>query len=1253
MKRKEFYRRAIATALMGAVLLGSFAAPGMAAASEEDTQTVKINVEDYVETLPTLTVDMKAETGDILHGASGFLYGISNEDVPTTNTLVPLKSKVLATKGALGTEHPYGDALDVAETFLSGGGEQVMMYNSNYYGVFGVTANYLDYAKVLETEVAPYVYQWKQEWKRIHGTPEAPKDELGKIDIDKAIIYLPINEGTPVNGAPNTNVAWKAYYDAIKKGDPDATLAGPNSCAYNAQFVNTDFRGHIQYCADNDCMPDIITWHELQTDKLYAMSEHMDDFKNIWANVNWTKWSETHTGRPKMPQIVINEYAEMKDCGVPGALVNWIARLEDEKIYGCLPFWQQANNLNGLTSDANEGASAWWVYKWYGDMSGKTLDVTTSTAYHRLYGVATLDTKKQSASVLLGGEDGLLRLVLNHITDTDTFRGADKVHVKVQKAEYNGYAGTVNETQVILEGAYAVKNGNVEILLPNATYADAFYVTVTVAGDEEKTEEPVLQSYSKIYDAEKTELGKLKIKSINDYSPTYYFYNGQAVFMSKKGDELTYEIEIPADGNYDLNFLYGNGTGSNRNNMNSHNPKNVKQQFIIDGEALEPAIMENTLFTAITDSYCINRDLKAGKHVITVKNLENASLIHDALRVTYEGRWGSGNDRKIMVYEAEQADFNMLAGRKETKVFTETVLKGYSGHGYVTGMEENSVENGGGIRYNVVVKDSGIYNISLCYQAERQGNITLYAGNTVTTLDSVCTTFDVADTKGTWAEVTKSVYLQKGINIVDIDADVKIALDYMKVVEVFDAELAEGTRTEIEAEDCIPLGATTSVKESEGASAGAYVVGMEGAADAGDDKNKYLEFTYDAKQDGIYALALFQSNNDICGSHSYNIKIIDKYATIMVKDAKGEVTSEKRYFFINSFSDDTFKEKTVYVKLNAGMNTIRIYNDDSWHVTWGGSTSTPGTNKLYNFAPNFDKFVITKTVLEKTVDVNSEINKEKTVLFGGIDAEEYIKNEVLARNAASVDKSVAYFVDCGDHNTKTLSAGDFFGTNNSVTDKLYGPDLLTGYNWGVIFTEEDPENPRGDGAVNTQYQWANEWDLSDGLRKTSSFRYAHGQLEAGIKQRYVKYLFELEPGEYEVEVCMGNTWGNSANPDVYVDDAKINDGKLAIGQGQNKIVSKKITLEHRQEVLVAAYSANPTINMNYIKIKTISLYELPAKEPPADETNVDEKPADETETEDERNGTSGSENAAAYIMIAVVIVAAAAIITIMKAVKKK
>ena len=236
-KTKSFWKKAVAGLLSTAMAAGGAFSTGLG------------SVEAQAAEMPALTVDFGDTTGDILHGAAGFLYGVSSEDVPTTNTLVPLKPKVLCTKGALGTEHPYGDALDVAKTFLESGGEQVMMYNSNYYGVFGVTANYKEYANVLETIIAPAVVEWKEAWKEDHKD-----DNLKDVDIDKAIVYIPINEGTPIQGT-DTNTAWKAYYEAIKAGDPSATIAGPNSAAYNTQFSGTNMRGHIQYCAIRTVCP--------------------------------------------------------------------------------------------------------------------------------------------------------------------------------------------------------------------------------------------------------------------------------------------------------------------------------------------------------------------------------------------------------------------------------------------------------------------------------------------------------------------------------------------------------------------------------------------------------------------------------------------------------------------------------------------------------------------------------------------------------------------------------------------------------------------------------------------------------------------------------------------------------------------------------------------------------------------------------------------------------------------------------------
>lgn len=1319
---------------------------------------------------PTLTVDMTDTTGDIMHGAAGFLYGVSSEDVPTTNTMVPLKPKVLCTKGALGTEHPYGDALDVAKTFLESGGQQVMMYNSNYYGVFGVSANYQDYAKVLKDTIAPAVVEWKNAWKNDHQD-----DNLSDIDIDKAIVYIPINEGTPIVGT-GTSEAWQAYYEAIHEADPDATIAGPNSAAYNAQFSEgQSMKSYIQYCADNNCMPDVITWHDLQVDKLNALSGEIVDFKKIWKNTDWKKYNQANQtgGVPEIPQICINEYADFSDCGVPGRLVNWIARLEDEKVYGCLPFWHQANNLNDLTADANEGNGAWWLYKWYGDMSGQTLKVETNTSYDALYGVASIDEAKQSSTVLLGGIDGAANVNLKNASNTEIFKDQTKVHVKVQSTAFSGYHGAQNSTPVILEGTYPVnEDGSVTLSLGNMKFSTAYNVTVTKASEDEKVSDSMVNVYQKVYEAEESGLENGCVTRNEGYfNPRYYLSAGNSVEMPQDA-QMTYNIQVPVDGKYKLDFIYGNGTGSMRNDMAKHNPRNVTQSFTLDGQTAQEVVMENTLLENMTGINTQYVDLTKGTHTITVRTTGEGTVYHDALTVTWNGAMGqdvtSENDR----YEAENSDFNILLSNKDTEVRTENKLSGYSSNGYVTGLEKRSVAEGGGIRWNVVVEESGLYNMSFNYASKAAGNLNVYIGNTTKTLNNLEKTLTIENTDDQWNQTTASIYLQKGINIVDVDADCAVALDYIQVKAVSQ----EGNQDVIEAENCIPEGSDISTAESAGASGGKYVVGMEGSADAANDQNKYLEIKYNAPQAGTYQMRILQSNNDICGSHSYNTKIIDKFASVQVNEGEA-----KRYFFINTFSDDTFKEKTITVNLQAGENSIKVFNDDSWHVLWGGSTSEPGTNELKNYAPNFDCFIfspltteepiavpeeygiqlitttagyatVDKNVVEKggsfqvtiapekgleDVIVNGESKKDQAVSnedgtytlnienvqsdtkvqiyfseasgehldqyitnagFGtGTDygwtnengmkvekntensyegyylsmkdgvlsqnvekipegkytlsvyskkttdngtvtlsvngkekeipsGKEYVKNtvsfdvdeqqnafievkgkdlnegvyldnfaieKVEERDPQLVSQDYEYFVDCGDHNPDTLSQEDKFGKYNGVTDQIYGEDIRTGYSWGVVTTEADKEIAKslGSEGAYTTYQRpnSNQGSIADGQAKTTSFRYAHGQDSAGINPRYIKYCFELEPGTYQVSVCMGNTWGNSGNPDVYAGDKKLNENALNIQTGKNQEVSGTVDVSADSTSLdVYALSQEATINMNYIKIQKIA-----------------------------------------------------------------
>ena len=1453
-----------------------------------------------------------------------------------------------------------------------------MMYNSNYYGVFGVTATIEQYCNDLKNYICPAVVAWKNAWKQEHGTPDDPKDNFGKIDIDQAIVYIPINEGTPAGS--NFYEAWASYYRAIKEIDPAAALAGPNSAAYGAQFsAGQSMAGYIQYCADNNCIPDVITWHELSTGCLSpnGLAAHMRDFTNIWSGTNWSAYNTANntSGTPKIPQICINEYAEMEYCGVPGRLVNWISRLEDEKITGCLPFWHQANNLNDLAAGANEGNGAWWLYQWYGNMSGTMQPVSSTTSYDKLYGVSTMDEAKRISTTLLGGYTGSIDVQLNNVTKTQTFKNAKYVNVTVQETAFSGFHGAADDTPVILKGVYPVtEDGSVMVTIDHALFENAYNVTLTQASETDAAMAGLILKGSSgdVYEAEQAALSGGAAATAASSNPSYYMSgSGNRAVNMPTGAELTYTINVPVDGKYKLEFVYGNGQGTVRNDMNQHDPVNAEQSFSLDGGAAETVTMESTLFQTMTGIKTKYYDLTAGAHTITVMTLsvvDNDMLFHDFVRVSYAGVYGQELPLLNKVYEAELADFNKLLGNADSTVRTETSFDGYSGGGYVTGLNSRSVISGGGIRFTVVVENSGLYNLSLRYQSASAGSANIYVGNSAVVLNRVNATVALS-AANEWNTTTASVYLQKGINVVDIDTSVDAAIDYLRVRETGDSA---NSKT-IEAESAIPESMKDRIQtaQSSGASGGMYVSGIAGAY----ENPAYLEFKYNAPADGSYQMQVFHSNEDLAGSHSYNIKVTDKYAVfevngqsdspqfepanaaegiayfvdcgdhdpstvssgdtlgthssvtdqiygsdsktgyvwglvlensneqvldwhggsqaqsesdkavyttyqralsntqadladgksktetfryahgqdsagikpryvsyqfelepkaydvtvcmgnswgnaknptvtlstgdstlashsytitqgsnasetlridltgaavkengkvdLKVKATSGSATlqmnyilisaatdsqpvtlpggyladagkipgsvylgkltadipwmidyrnlktSTDRYFFMNTFSDDTFREKTITLDLKAGENTIRVYNDNSWNVTYGGTQWLPATTWVRNETPNFDKFVITpmaltqpiaqaaqynvsvmagqggmavsnKNVIEENgsyeiviypdagmtdirVLVNgvqyaptaqdgryvvsvSDVTSEQTVgvyfsisdeklselltRFKALTASDYTTNSWAAAAAAAEhaetlmnaenpaaweitdayqrlstaldelverEKNVVYFVDCGDHDPSTVSGkADDFGRFNSVTDQLLQADSVTGYTWGIVMEDSREEDlgwqggsmasSASDKAVYTTYQRAlsnSTADLTDGKAKTETFRYAHGQDSAGINPRYVSYQFELEPKEYDVMVCMGNSWNNAANPTATLSTGSsvLADKAYTVANGSNTVETLHVDLRTatpkdngRVDLKVKATSNNATIQMNYIVI---------------------------------------------------------------------
>ncbi|MDO5520111.1 MAG: LamG-like jellyroll fold domain-containing protein [bacterium] len=873
----------------------------------------------------TMTVDMAEETGAVKHGATGFLYGIGDSNVPSTNLLTALKPEGCEQKPANGLQHPSGDFLEIADTFLESGGEFIQIACPDIYAnwpyEFESIPEYLEKLKVMVKQVKDAGYS-------------------------KHAVYVPFNEA---DGNWYTEIwsgdskaflqAWKQAYDAIKSVDPDALIAGSNMCCFHSDHM----KEFVQFCADNDCIPDQITWHVLNDSLYAAFPNNVKEFRGYEKEY----WLDTGKTTEKK-EIVINEYANFTELGVPGELASWLGLFEDEKVTACLAYWHISNNLSDLAADTNEPNGAWWLYKWYAEMSGNTLKLQTSgAAKSEFYGVASLDENKKSANVILGGKGDQVTLTLKNVNKTKCF--GSKVKVKLESTSWTGINGAVDGTQLLKEEICNVdQDGNVILTIDQMDAASAYNITIAQADDDAKVGVITEGAWRQTYEGEDAVLSGSAVKAGKNGSYACSG-SGQAQGLNAPGDSVTFKVDVPKDGYYKYEMVYGAATGNDTYDLSKNNPKNAVQTLYADSKKVTDMLLQNTLSWYMSGMHTEYVYLTAGAHELKVEatNSEGKATV-DCMYLTYIGTEAQKEaDQNEKTYEAEQSDFNVLGSQTTTTVTTSRSISGFSDAGYVTGLD-TSVEQGGGIRFTAYAKENGLYDLTVRYAADQKAELNFYLGNTAKTLSNKISTKTVKATDGAWNTVTATVFLEKGINIVDLDATVNsLAVDKLTVKKAAD----QSKTITIQAEDCKTVGDVTTGTNTY-ASNQTYVKQMLGDANAANA----LILSYTAEEKGQYAITVYQSNKELFGSHAYNAQMVDRYITVSVNG--GEPFN---IFFRNTYSDESFKSQVIKVALQKGENTIKIYNDNSRVLKNG----VGGVNTCANYTPNLDKFEITPAVVEK------------------------------------------------------------------------------------------------------------------------------------------------------------------------------------------------------------------------------------------------------------------------------------------------
>ncbi|MFI0818219.1 CBM35 domain-containing protein [Streptomyces sp. NPDC021098] len=562
-----------------------------------------------------LSVDLAAPEGPVLRGANGSLYGLSDDGVPTDAALAPLKLTTVTQKPEGGAQHPNGDAVTVSKSFFRNGGGDVLVMMQDIY------------AKWPYEDLGIDDYLTKVD-KVVRDIADAPNSER--------FVYVPFNEpdqiwyklGVADQATYEKNRDrffrdWKTVHDRIRAIDPDARIAGPNESSYHSRLMG-DF---LTWAKKENVLPQVTTWHELGPDSLRDFQGHYDDYRAL----------EKRAGITPRP-INIDEYANRRDLSVPGQLVQWVSMFERNKVHADQAYWDAAGNLSGSVAQSSIPNGAWWFFRWYATMSGRTVKVTppTANAVDTLQGLASYDTAKRQAQVLLGGASGDADVTIGHV-DPKVF--GRQVTAAVSEATWSGYEGAHAAPRTLARMKLTVgADGSVRVPLTAMDRMSAYRIVLTPAGSG--TPQPARVPWHAAHEAEDAAITAGKVYTQGTVADA----NGYAASGTKDVGSLdqdtskvAFTVDVPRSGDYDLGVLYGNHSGGP-----------ATQRLTVDGGAARTISYPSTENWTYRGLKSLPVRLSAGRHEI--------ALTHDTAEVTLDRIDLTAATKPTAAYEATLAD---------------------------------------------------------------------------------------------------------------------------------------------------------------------------------------------------------------------------------------------------------------------------------------------------------------------------------------------------------------------------------------------------------------------------------------------------------------------------------------------------------------------------------------------------------------------------------------------------------------------
>lgn len=424
---------------------------------------IRANAED-------ISVDTTSTVRAVSHVASGGLYALSDANTPNTSLLAPLKLKTFTQAPPFGQQIPNGEPkaagqFNVIQPAAHSLGAKVMVRLPDYYDKFAYNFDSMDQWKSHVTQMVNeakknsgdiYAYEL---WNEPNGYWKSPGDYGHGKSVDagnyKSVTYMQL---------------WDETYKLVKQLDPSAKIVGPSLDGLGASQMKW-MQTFLLDAKKDGTLPDYISWHQWSASAYPGQAQALEKFE--LAN------GITKPGSTEPIPISINEYGAEQELGVPGQMVHYIQSFENDKYTDSadLAFWFNYGRMDNLLTDQQKPNGGYWLYKWYGDMSGNIDTTSTSSENGSLASLASTNADKSQTSVIFGGANGDNSITVNHL---DASKFANGAKVQVNESPWYG-VDTAVTPKTIETGTVQVKNGTATVSVKGMKASSGYQLIVTPA----------------------------------------------------------------------------------------------------------------------------------------------------------------------------------------------------------------------------------------------------------------------------------------------------------------------------------------------------------------------------------------------------------------------------------------------------------------------------------------------------------------------------------------------------------------------------------------------------------------------------------------------------------------------------------------------------------------------------------------------------------------------------------------------------